>query len=223
MDIPASSPIDPARIAEARLWLAARDPLLARAHARTPEFAWRVRPGGFAGLIQLITQQQVSTASAAAIWARLEDGLGGVGAEAVLGHDEAGLKAFGLSAPKARYALAIARAHVDKVVDLTGLGALDYEAAIAALVSLKGVGRWTAEVYLMFCEGRLDVFPAGDLALQEAFRALENVPERLSEKALYARSEAWRPFRGVAAHLLWGYYTPRRRGVALPDVDSEAI
>lgn len=201
-----------ASIEAARLWLAERDPVLARAHAAVPPFDWRERPAGFAGLVQLITEQQVSVASAQAIWARVAAGLGEVTPQAVLAHDVAGLKAFGLSAPKARYALGIASAHVDATVDLSALAALDDEAAITALVSLKGIGRWTAEVYLLFCEGRLDAFPAGDVALQEAVRVLEGAQARLSEKALYARAAQWRPYRGVATHMLWDYYLGRRAG-----------
>jgi DNA-3-methyladenine glycosylase II len=199
-------------IEAARRWLADRDPILKQAHDCVAPFDWRERPGGFAGLVQLITEQQVSTASAAAIWARVVAGLGEVTAERVLSHDEAGLKAYGLSTPKARYTLGIAAAHAGRTVDLEALAALDDEAAIAALVSLKGVGRWTAEVYLLFCEGRLDAFPAGDLALQEAVRWLEGAEVRPNEKALYARAEVWRPYRGVATHLLWDYYLGRRAG-----------
>ena len=199
-------------IETARAWLADRDAGLARAHACVPRFDWRARPGGFAGLIQLITEQQVSVASAAAIWARVVAGLGEVTADTVLAHDEAGLKAFGLSTPKARYALGIAAAHAGRTVDLEALAAMEDEAAITALVSLKGVGRWTAEVYLLFCEGRLDAFPAGDVALQEAVRVLDRAPARLDEKGLYARAETWKPYRGVATHLLWDYYLGRRAG-----------
>ena len=199
-------------IEAARLWLAERDPVLHHAHACVPRFDWRERPGGFAGLVQLISEQQVSTASAAAIWARVVAGLGEVTAERVLTHDEAGLKAYGLSTPKARYMLGIAAAHAGRTVDLETLGAMEDEPAIVALVSLKGVGRWTAEVYLLFCEGRLDAFPAGDLALQEAVRMLEGAGVRPGEKALYARAEVWRPYRGVATHLLWDYYLGRRAG-----------
>ena len=201
-------------IEAARVWLSGRDPILARAHALVPRFDWRARPGGFAGLVQLIAEQQVSTASAAAIWSRVVAGLGGeVTAERVLRLDEAGLKAFGLSTPKARYTLGVAAAHAGRTVDLEALEALDDEAAIAALVSLKGIGRWSAEVYLLFCEGRLDAFPAGDLALQEAVRVLEGAEARLNERALYARAEVWRPYRGVATHLLWDYYLGRKAGV----------
>jgi DNA-3-methyladenine glycosylase II len=201
-----------AEIEAARAWLAARDPALAHAHDALPPFNWRARQAGFAGLVQLITEQQVSIASAAAIWARVQAGLGNVTAERVLEHDEGQLKAMGLSSPKARYTLGVAAAHAGRAVDLEALSTLDDDAAIAALVSLKGIGRWTAEVYLLFCEGRLDAFPAGDLALQEALRAIEGAEARLSEKAFYRRAEVWKPYRGVAAHLLWDYYLARRVG-----------
>ena len=126
--------------------------------------------------------------------------------------DEAALKGMGLSTPKARYTLGIAAAHAGRTVDLAALSGLDDDAAIAALVSLKGIGRWTAEVYLLFCEGRLDAFPAGDLALQEAVRVIDGAQTRPTEKALYQRAEGWKPYRGVAAHLLWDYYLARRAG-----------
>lgn len=196
----------PKSLAAARAHLAAADPAMARIDALAPPFVWRSRPGGFAGLVRFITEQQVSVASAAAIWARVETGLGDVTPTAVLALDEAGLKAFGLSSPKARYAHAIAHAHVSGALDLDQLYKLEDEAAITALTAIKGVGRWTAEVYLMMCEARLDVFPAGDLALQEGLRMADEAEARPSEKALSARSELWRPYRAVAAHLIWDYY-----------------
>jgi 3-methyladenine DNA glycosylase/8-oxoguanine DNA glycosylase len=92
------------------------------------------------------------------------------------------------------------------------------EFAIAALTAIKGVGKWTAETYLMFCEGRLNVFPGGDVALQEAMRWADRAEVRPNEKQAYARAERWRPHRGVAAHLLWGWYGGVRRGeIALED------
>jgi DNA-3-methyladenine glycosylase II len=196
----------PESLAAARAHLAAADPALARIDARLPPFTWRSRPGGFAGLVRFIIEQQVSVASAAAIWGRLEAGLGEVTPRAVLARDEAELKAFGLSSPKARYVHAIAHAHFSGAADFDRLAALDDEAAITALTAIKGVGRWTAEVYLMMCEARLDVFPAGDLALQEGLRMADESEVRPTEKALYARSELWRPYRAVAAHLIWDYY-----------------
>jgi len=174
----------------------------------TPAFPWRLRPGGFYGLTKLVTYQQVSLASAQAIWTRLETGLGEVSPEAVLRLQEQDLLAFGLSRPKARYIHALARSGFD----FAALGGLDDEAATAALVGLLGIGRWTAEAYLMFCEGRLDVFPAGDVALQEAMRWADQAAERPSEKQAYVRAERWKPYRGVAAHLLWACYGAVKRG-----------
>ena len=216
-------------LAAARAHLAAVDPAMARIDTLLPPFVWRSRPGGFAGLVRFITEQQVSVASAAAIWARVEAGLGEVTPQAVLAHDEAGLKAFGLSSPKARYTQAIAQAHVSGAADFDRLYELDDEAAITALTAIKGVGRWTAEVYLMMCEERLDVFPAGDLALQEGLRMADEGETRPSEKAVYARSELWRPYRAVAAHLIWDYYLAVRakllpepgRGPKPQDIESE--
>jgi DNA-3-methyladenine glycosylase II len=203
---------DAEHIRAARTALAALDPALAVANAGVGPTHWRMRPGGFAGLVKMVVEQQVSVAAAGAIWKRLEEGLGGVTPEAILARDDAALKLFGLSGPKARYAHAIAQAQLSGQVDLERLSALDDEAAVAALTAIKGVGRWTAETYLMFCEGRFDLFPAADVALQEALRLADGAVDRLSEKALYARALAWAPYRGVAAHLLWAYYAGVKRG-----------
>lgn len=212
------SPVSPAQIAAARRALAAIDPALARAHQATPPFAWRTWDGGYRGLIKIIVGQQVSTAAADAIWARMEAGLDGVSVASVLSRAEDGLNGLGLSRPKARYALAIAEAAATGAIDFDHLAALDDAAAVAALTGLTGVGRWTAEVYLTFCEGRLDFFPAGDVALQEGLRLADQAEARLTEKALSARAEPWRPHRGVAAHLLWAYYGGVKRGdIPRPD------
>ena len=210
----------PAQIAAARDGLAAADPALARAHIQTPVFEWRLRPGGYEGLFRMIVEQQVSVAAAASIWARTVAGLGGaVTAEAVLAHDVETLRTFGLSGQKARYGREIALAQIEGRIDLEHMQTLSDEAAIAALTAIKGVGKWTAETYLMFCEGRLDVFPGGDVALQEAMRWADRAELRPREKQAYARAEIWRPWRGVAAHLLWGWYGGVRRGeIALEDL-----
>ena len=210
------APASPADIAAARLALAALDPALARVHAATPTFEWRIRPGGYEGLLHLIVYQQVSLASAAAIWARTVAGLdGAVTAETVLSRDIETLRSFGLSLPKARYAHEIARATTEGRIDFDGLSHLSDDDALAALLALKGVGRWTAETYLMFCEGRTDIFPGGDVALQEAIRWADGAALRPTEKQAWARAEIWRPHRGVAAHLLWGWYGGVRRGEIL--------
>jgi DNA-3-methyladenine glycosylase II len=205
--------LESAEIGAARLHLAGLDQALARAHAATPPFVWRNWEAGYAGLLRVIVGQQVSTASAAAIWARLQAGLAGQpSAEGVLGLDIEALRAFGLSLPKARYALAIAAAEKSGAVVFEHLPHLDDEAALAALTGLAGVGPWTAEVYLTFCEGRTDLFPAADIALQEALRLADGAERRLDAGRLRLRAEAWRPHRGVAAHLLWAYYRAVRRG-----------
>jgi DNA-3-methyladenine glycosylase II len=213
-----------ADIAAAREQLAALDPALARAHAQTPVFEWRLRPGGYEGLFRMIVEQQVSVAAAASIWKRVVEGLDGeVTPQAVLARDVETLRTFGLSGQKAKYGHEIARAHSDGLIDFDHLERLSDEEAIARLTAIKGVGRWTAETFLMFCEGRLDVFPGGDVALQEAMRWADGATLRPREKEAYARAEIWRPYRGVAAHLLWGWYGAVKRGeVALEDAASLA-
>lgn len=213
-----------ADIAAAREQLAALDPALARAHAQTPVFEWRLRPGGYEGLFRMIVEQQVSVAAAASIWKRVVEGLDGeVTPQAVLSRDVETLRTFGLSGQKAKYGHEIARAHADGLIDFDHLERLSDEEAIARLTAIKGVGKWTAETFLMFCEGRLDVFPGGDVALQEAMRWADGATLRPREKEAYARAEIWRPHRGVAAHLLWGWYGAVKRGeVALEDGASLA-
>ncbi|GLS02655.1 DNA-3-methyladenine glycosylase II [Brevundimonas denitrificans] len=207
------APLNPDQIAAAREALVALDPALAQAHARTPAFEWRWRPGGYEGLFRMIVDQQVSVAAAAAIWKRVVDGLGGeITPRSVLARDHEQLRAFGLSGQKAKYGHEIAQAHVDGRIDFDRLERLSDEEAIARLVAIKGVGRWTAETFLMFCEGRQDVFPGGDIALQEAIRWADGAALRPTEKQAWARAEIWRPHRSVAAHLLWGWYGAVKRG-----------
>jgi len=216
------TPLTDEALAQARGRLAELDPALGPLHAATPPLAWRLRPGGLYGLARLIVGQQVSTASAEAIWARLEAGLGEVTAETLLARDADALLPYGLSRPKARYLRALAEAQADGRIDFQALRGLDDEAAIAALTGLTGVGRWTAETYLMFSEGRLDVFPGGDVALQEAIRWADRAEARPDEKAAYLRAELWRPYRAVAAHLLWRCYGAVKRGEIAPIYDSAA-
>tara|TARA_R110002167_G_scaffold27139_9_gene92613 strand:+ start:505 stop:1179 length:675 start_codon:yes stop_codon:yes gene_type:complete len=204
-------------IASARAALVAADPALARADSQTPVFDWRTRTGGFEGLFRMIVEQQVSVASAAAIWGRVSAGLGEVTADRVLATDIETLRGFGLSGPKARYGHEIARAQIEGRVDFGHMAGLDDAAAVSALTAIKGVGRWTAETWLMFCDGRTDLFPGGDVALQEAMRWVDRAEVRPTEKQAYARAEIWRPHRGIAAHLLWGWYGGVRRGEIAPE------
>lgn len=210
------------QIAAARAALAALDPALDRALAQTPVFEWRLRTGGFEGLFRMIVEQQVSVASAAAIWARVVQGLAGeVTPAKVLATEIEALRGFGLSIQKATYGHEIARAHADGRIDFDHLERLSDEDAVARLVAIKGVGKWTAETFLMFCEGRQDVFPAGDIALQEAIRWADRAPARPREKEAYIRAGMWRPHRSVAAHLLWGWYGAVKRGeVVLEDLPA---
>lgn len=202
----------------ARVALSLLDPALAAAHDVVPSFGWKTKPSGFAGLVLLILEQQVSVASAAAVWRRLEAALGTINVEEILARDVDELRLHGLSTQKARYVRAVAEAQIAGHIDFDRLHELSDEEASAGLRQIKGIGRWTSEAFLMICEKRTDFFPAGDIALQEAIRVLDGVPARPTEKALYARAEAWRPYRSAAAHLLWEYY----RGLKLKTIQPPA-
>lgn len=161
----------------------------------------RLRGDGFAALLSAIVSQQVSTASAAAIWARIEAaGLNEARAVRVAG--DATLKAVGLSRPKMRYARALAEADLD----YAALRGMAPEAAVAELIRVPGIGRWTAEIYAKFSLGHADVFAAGDLALQESARLVFDLAARPDEAALRRMAEPWSPWRAVAARALWAYY-----------------
>lgn len=192
---------DKAILGQGVAWLAARDDGMARIATDLPLPPLRRKPQGFASLLNTVTGQQVSTASAAAIWGRIE-GAGLVTPEAVLAAGEEGLRAVGLSRPKIRYALAIAASGMD----FAGLAALPDDEVIARLVALPGIGRWSAEIYATTALGRADILPAGDLALQEAARLLYRLDARPTELAFRAMGQAWSPWRGVAARLLWSFY-----------------
>jgi DNA-3-methyladenine glycosylase II len=188
-------------IAEGAAWLAGRVPAFALALRQTGPLPLRLRPDGFAALLDAIVSQQVSRASADAIWARLTQA-GLTSEAAVAASDEAALRACGMSAPKVRYALALARAGVD----YGALRSLPTDEVIDRLDALPGVGRWTAEIYAMFSLGRADVFAPGDLALQEAARLLFALPSRPGEREFRAMAKEWSPWRSVAARTLWAYY-----------------
>lgn len=191
--------------------LFAADPDLRRARQVAGALPDRSRPAGLKSLMMLIVEQQVSVASAQAIWKRMEAGTKPFTARTFLAHDEDALRAFGLSRPKMVYTRALAQAVTDGDLPLRRLPAMSDEDVMKALTSVKGIGRWTAEVYLLFALGRPDVFPAGDLALQAAVQDLKGLDERPREQELIGLAEAWRPHRGVAARLLWRYYGVTRR------------
>lgn len=198
-------------IAEGVADLCRAEPRFARARGAVPEVPLRRNPEGFAALLRVILGQQVSTASAAALWERLAaEGLTAQASVAAASQDE--LRALGLSRPKARYAHALANSGID----YPALAALPDAEVVATLTAVPGIGRWTAEVYAMLSLGRADMFAPGDLALQEAARGLFGLAERPSEARLRAMAADWAPWRGVAARLLWAYYRgmTNREGIA---------
>lgn len=197
-------PPDAARAALDRL--IARDPDLAGIESRAGPLPWRVRPDGFPGLLAAIVGQQISNQAAGAIWRRLRAVPGTDSPEGLLALPDETLRAAGLSRPKVAHARTLAAAFRDGALDTAHLAALEDEAAIAAIAAVRGLGRWTAEVYLLFALGRPDVFPAGDLALAAAAADLKRLPARPAPAALRALAEAWRPSRALAARLLWHHW-----------------
>lgn len=190
-----------ADVAEGATWLAQSDPVLAIAYQATGPLPLRRKPDGFAEVLSAIVSQQVSTASAGALWEKLQ-AAGVVDAQSVRGHSEASLRNLGLSRQKARYAHALAAAEIN----YDALRTMPDGDVIKILTAVTGIGVWTAEIYAMFSLGRADVFAPGDLALQEAARVLYDLPERPKEKVLRQMAANWSPWRSVAARLLFAYY-----------------
>lgn len=188
-------------VAEGAAWLAEREPPFARALEQTGTLPLRRKPDGFAPLLNAIVSQQVSVASANAIWARLEAAKL-TGPRKVLAATDEEFRACGMSRQKIRYARALAEARIN-YKSLRGVPDVE---VVSTLVAVPGIGRWTAEIYAMFSLGRADVFAPGDLALQEAARILFETDGRPTEKQLREMAEAWSPWRSVAARLLWAYY-----------------
>jgi DNA-3-methyladenine glycosylase II len=188
-------------VAEGAEWLGRREPAFARALPLVGELPLRREEDGFPALLRAIVGQQVSVASARAIWARLEAmGLTEEAAMAVASDED--LRAAGLSRQKARYGRALALAGID----FNALRSVPDGEVVRTLVAVPGIGVWTAEIYAMFALGRADVFAPGDLALQEAARVLFEQEARPTEKKLRAMAEDWTPWRSVAARILWAYY-----------------
>jgi DNA-3-methyladenine glycosylase II len=191
---------------EAMRALAAIEPAFAAGIERAGLPEPRISERGYATLLRTIVGQQVSVASARAMWARLEAGLEDVtDPERVIAASDEHLRACGLSRQKAGYARSLAGLVASGDLDLARLDA-DDEAAIEALTRIKGIGRWSAEIYLLFAEGRPDVWPAGDLAVQIEIGRMLGLAERPSEKETRALAEAWRPHRGAAAIFAWHHY-----------------
>jgi DNA-3-methyladenine glycosylase II len=196
-----------------------QDPRWEPVFARTGMPGLRRREAGYAGLCAIVCGQQLSTASAAAIRNRLFAAFDPFHHDAVRLARPDRLARLGLSRPKIKAIKEIAKAVAKQHIDLDAVAAMDADKAHEALMALHGVGPWTADIYLLFCLGNADAWPAGDLALQEAARLAFGLRRRPDAKAMVKLADKWRPWRGVAAHLLWAYYhvVKRREGAPVQD------
>jgi len=186
--------------------LAAIDADLGRIEAAAGPLPWRRRPGGFPGLLGAIVAQQISNQAAAAIWRRLHATPGAVQAEGLLALSDEALRLAGLSRPKIRHARALAAAFAEGRLSEATLARMADAEAVAAIAAVPGLGTWSAEIYLLFALEREDVFPAGDLALAAAAAHLKGLPGRPVPAALRGLAEPWRPWRALAARLLWHHW-----------------
>lgn len=192
------------------------DPRLSKVHDITGSFPPRTREPGFTGLARIICGQQLSVASATAIWNRLEAQPGGMTAKAFLARSQDELRGAGLSHSKYLTLLGVAEASAAGELDFAAIEGLASELAIAALTRYRGIGPWTAEIYLMFCTGHPDIFPAGDLALQKAVSDAFDIEPCLNQRDLMAVATQWAPYRSTAALLFWCFYAARRKREGLP-------
>jgi DNA-3-methyladenine glycosylase II len=183
-----------------------KDPVMRRLVAEGAAPPLRKREPGFEGLAGIVVSQQLSTSSAGAIWARFRARFDPLSPAAILAASDDDLRGPGLSGPKIRTMREIAAAVADGRLPLDRLQDLPADEAHAAMVAVKGIGPWTADIYLLFCLGHPDAFPAGDLALQEAARIAYGLDARPTVKDFAALAERWRPWRGVASKVLWAYY-----------------
>lgn len=210
------------RTAQAVAQLCAREPKFAEAYAAVGFITDRRRPADFQNLCRIVIEQQISVAAAQTIWGRLEAAVQGRAngvftAERLLKLSEARLRACGLSGPKVRYVRNMAQAAKSGAIDFDLLPKLDDPAAMAMLTAVTGIGRWTAEIFLMFALDREDIWPAHDVALQEAVKRLFGLKARPDVKKMDRMAENWRPHRGVAARMLWRYYAVTRQRLTTDD------
>ncbi|MDH7793740.1 DNA-3-methyladenine glycosylase II [Ochrobactrum sp. AN78] len=192
------------------------DARLVDIRSRSQQVPLRRSEPGFESLASIIVAQQVSTASAAAIWARFKQVVDPMTPEGYIAGGEEAWRFAGLSRPKQRTLFALSEALAEGAIDLHGLCELPAEEAIKTLTAIKGIGPWTAEVYLLFAAGHPDVFPAGDVALQTAVGHAFAHETRPDAAALRLLAEDWAPWRGVAARLFWAYYAAIKGREAAP-------
>jgi DNA-3-methyladenine glycosylase II len=205
--------------------LVVQDPRLKPILDLTGMPALRRREPGFAGLAAIVTGQQLSTASAAAIWGRLSAAFDPFDHDALLRARADRLRRLGLSAAKIKTLKSIARELAAERLNLDVLANEEADAAHHTLTALHGIGPWTAEVYLLFCLGHGDAWPAGDIAVQEAVKIGLGLKTRPTPKEMAPLAEPWRPMRGAAAHLWWSYYRvlKKRAGVIGEQADPNAV
>jgi len=185
--------------------LATTDQALARAYDVIGVPAWRSNAPTYALLGSMISHQQISLSAAAAIWGRVEGFLGEVTAQNMLDADPEAIRACGMSRPKVAHLISIAEAMVSGQLNLARVCAAPLDEARKELLSVRGIGPWTAELFLLYAVGAMDAFPVADVGLMEAHKRLGAYEIRMDSKAFTAHADRWRPFRGVAAHLLWGW------------------
>ena len=200
-----------ARLLEGVAVLAAADPQLGGVVARHgPPRLWTRKPG-YAALVQIVLEQQVSLASGRTVFARLGEACGGeITAEGVAGLTAAAFRAAGVSRQKAGYCREIAGCILDGRLDLKALGRADDDTVRERLMGIRGIGPWTANIYLMTALARPDVWPEGDLALAAAAQQVKRLDERPDARKLRGMAAAWAPWRTVAARILWHHYLSER-------------
>jgi len=199
-----------AKIKAACQALGKTDPALARAYAEigTPE--WRARPRTYQTLATSVAYQLISTKAAASIWGRVTDALPAITPETILATSDDDLRAFGLSRPKVSHLKSIATAIDTDALNLDRIATASLADARKELLAVKGIGPWTAELFLLYALGEMNAFPTADVGLMEAHKQLSDAETRMDAKAFTAHAEAWCPYRGVAAHLLWGWLNAQR-------------
>ena len=202
-------------LAAALAVLRTRDPqVMDRMLAASGPIPLRLRPPDLAGLAWIVVSQQVSTASANAIYTRFAAAFPGFEAAALADSSEEALRACGLSSPKMRTIRAIAVAIADGALNFDALTRMEATEAHQSLIAIHGIGPWTADIFLLFCLGHPDAWPVGDLALQEATRMVLGLRKRPDAKQLEKIGERWRPARGVAARVLWAWYGAMKKAAA---------
>lgn len=190
--------------------LSKADPALAKAYEEIGLPIWRARPRSFETLASSVAYQLISTKAASAIWSRVKDALPAITPDIMLAIEDDTLRTAGLSGPKISHLKSIATAIKTDALNLDRIANAPLKDARKELLAVKGIGPWTADLFLLSALGEMDAFPAGDVALMETHKQLSNATARMDTKAFTKHAETWKPYRGVAAHLLWGWLNAQR-------------